>query len=155
MQSDNSIRQCPYCKEQIKGDANKCKHCGSMLPAQDPSHGGICPYCKEGILDDAIKCKHCKSLLTFQGEIGCDDSRRLPAFSYPSVSSADLFPLYPGEIFDQGAAFESRFPSTLPKCRWVRRICGSSLPGYPPIYCYDYVCNYGGNDIVVISRLMA
>lgn len=54
---------CPYCKEEIKPDAIKCKHCGSKLAATKPSHEGICPYCKEQINPEAIKCKHCKSVV--------------------------------------------------------------------------------------------
>jgi len=54
---------CEFCKEDIKADAIKCKHCGSMLKAKSPVHEGTCPYCKENIHPDAIKCKHCKSAL--------------------------------------------------------------------------------------------
>jgi hypothetical protein len=59
-------RECPYCKEEIRQDAIKCKHCHSFLMPDKPSHGGICPFCKEEIKEDAIKCKHCgSSLLNF------------------------------------------------------------------------------------------
>ena len=54
---------CPYCKEDIKSDAVKCKHCGSQIILTRPSHDGICPYCKETIRSEANKCKHCKSIL--------------------------------------------------------------------------------------------
>jgi hypothetical protein len=56
-------RECPFCKEEIKADAIKCKHCDSMVALERPTHGGICPYCKEEIKPDAIKCKHCQSIL--------------------------------------------------------------------------------------------
>lgn len=52
---------CPYCKEEIKADATKCKHCHAKLSEKRPDHEGICPFCKEGINPEAIKCKHCKS----------------------------------------------------------------------------------------------
>jgi hypothetical protein len=42
-------RTCPYCKEEIKPDATRCKYCRSQLQAVEPSHGGTCPYCKEAI----------------------------------------------------------------------------------------------------------
>jgi hypothetical protein len=54
---------CPFCKEQIRPDASKCKHCGSHLEPQGPSHGGTCPFCKEQINPGATKCKYCRSVL--------------------------------------------------------------------------------------------
>ena len=115
---------CPYCKEEIKADAIKCKHCGSKLATTRPSHEGTCPYCKEEIHKEAIKCKHCQSILT-------------------------------AEIPTELEVFQSKFPSTLPKCRVVRKLCGSSLPGFPPIYCYDYVCRYGGVDTIINSWVVS
>jgi hypothetical protein len=64
METGENTRECPFCKEQIKPDAIKCKHCGSMLEPERPAHEGVCPFCKEQIHPDAIKCKHCKSDLT-------------------------------------------------------------------------------------------
>lgn len=63
MADDQGTRHCPYCKEEIKSEAIKCKHCGSKLAAEKPSHGGTCPYCKESIHPEAIRCKHCHSML--------------------------------------------------------------------------------------------
>ena len=64
MTNDKSTtRECPYCKEAIRADATKCKHCGSSVMAETPAHEGICPYCKEQINPEAVKCKHCKSIL--------------------------------------------------------------------------------------------
>src|SRR4051794_6011985 len=75
---DDSVgddRECPFCKEAIKPDATKCKHCGSMLADAIPQHHGTCPYCKEDIQPSAIKCKHCKSNLASSpeslGPCGC------------------------------------------------------------------------------------
>jgi hypothetical protein len=69
--------ECPFCREQIKDGAIKCKHCGSMLDersiefqskaaALNPPLEGfrmLCPFCQEEIKNKAIKCKHCKSML--------------------------------------------------------------------------------------------
>ncbi|NOR80800.1 MAG: hypothetical protein GQ529_08205 [Methyloprofundus sp.] len=52
---------CPYCKESIKADAIKCKHCHSNLADNLPEHEGVCPFCKEEVNTEAIKCKHCGS----------------------------------------------------------------------------------------------
>ncbi len=70
-------RQCPYCKEEIKAEAIKCKHCGSGVTPERPAHQGTCPFCKEQINPEAIKCKHCKSVLNSDGrtsDCGCDRS---------------------------------------------------------------------------------
>jgi Double zinc ribbon len=57
-------RECPYCREDIKAEAVKCKHCGFPVSPSRPSHGGTCPYCKEEIHAEAVRCKHCKSWLS-------------------------------------------------------------------------------------------
>jgi len=73
MSSGNpELRECPFCKEQIKSEAIKCKYCHSRIAPQRPSHGGTCPFCKEEIKVDAIKCKHCGSMVGGPGEPGCD-----------------------------------------------------------------------------------
>ncbi len=65
-------KTCPYCKEEVKSGAIKCKHCSSTLELEKPPHNGICPFCKEDIHSEAIKCKHCKSNLTKKtGGCGC------------------------------------------------------------------------------------
>ncbi|WP_369684861.1 zinc ribbon domain-containing protein [Halalkalicoccus sp. NIPERK01] len=63
--SDNSenTRSCPYCKEEIKVDAIKCRYCDSNIQPESPSHEGTCPYCKEEVDLEAIKCKHCLSYI--------------------------------------------------------------------------------------------
>jgi len=65
---------CPYCKEDVKAGAVKCKHCHSKLAATSPEHEGICPFCKEEIKPDAIKCKHCKSNLTVDSSCKCSSN---------------------------------------------------------------------------------
>jgi primosomal protein N' len=74
MDNVDEPRECPYCKELIKAEAVKCKHCGSVVSPEQSPHGGICPYCKEQIHPEALKCKHCKSSLVHksQGDCGCD-----------------------------------------------------------------------------------
>ena len=71
MTTDKAIGTCPYCKEEIKAAAVKCKHCSSKLAEKKPAHEGICPYCKETIHSEAIKCKHCKTNLTSASETDC------------------------------------------------------------------------------------
>jgi hypothetical protein len=87
--SDTSeTRLCPYCKEEIKADAIKCKHCGSRLTPEKPSHGGTCPYCKEDIHPEATRCKHCRSDLLSDAteDCGCPDS------AFQRVSSQAMIP---------------------------------------------------------------
>jgi len=61
MADESDTRECPYCKEEIKSEAVRCKHCRSWLTSERLSHKGICPYCKEQVQPEAIKCKHCGS----------------------------------------------------------------------------------------------
>jgi hypothetical protein len=73
-----ATRECPFCKEEINAEAVKCKHCGSRVSAEGPTHGGTCPYCKESIKPEAIKCMHCGSYVgpgqpVFEGRM--DDCR--------------------------------------------------------------------------------
>ena len=42
MGAANEIRVCPFCREEIKAEAIKCKHCGSSLAAERPGHNGTC-----------------------------------------------------------------------------------------------------------------
>lgn len=73
MTVESETRNCPHCKEEIKLEAVKCKHCGSWVAAERPSHEGTCPYCKEQINQEAIKCKHCGSNLRVESpsQRGC------------------------------------------------------------------------------------
>ncbi len=73
MPPEAGLRECPYCKEEIKADAIRCKHCRSSVAPEKPTHGGTCPYCKEAIHPEAVKCKHCGADVgpTGTGSSGC------------------------------------------------------------------------------------
>jgi hypothetical protein len=69
--NQSETRSCPFCKEDIKAEAVKCKYCHSRLTPERPAHEGVCPYCKEDIKPEAIKCKHCQSNLLSASESQC------------------------------------------------------------------------------------
>lgn len=112
MNTESKIRNCPLCKEEIKVDAIKCRHCGSPVAPEKPAHEGTCPYCKEQIHPEAIKCKHCKSDLrspiSIEGGFGGDPGADLmptPVFAAPGIgtgSAVDLsaqgVPCTPGSL---------------------------------------------------------
>ncbi len=97
MDTESKTRECPFCKEEIKADAIKCKHCGSSVSPEAPPHGGTCPYCKEQIKPEAIKCKHCGSDLRggTSSDCGCKQQATgsqlmtTPAYNYAQSSLAD------------------------------------------------------------------
>ena len=84
----NSNKNCPFCKEEVKVDAVKCKHCSSALHKEKEPYSGICPYCKESIKKDAIKCKHCKSNLA--QDCSCNSNSNIQAMS----STQALAPIF-------------------------------------------------------------
>jgi Double zinc ribbon len=130
-------RECPYCKEEVKAEAVLCKHCGSRLTPEKPSHGGTCPYCKESINPEATKCKHCKSILNGdqRSNCGCEP----PAGFDPALLRGQTHAARgaeQGPEASDGIAFDPRplqavpfrlggvggFGSGLFGC-WVQRVC--------------------------------
>lgn len=80
MATESKTRNCPYCREEIKADAVRCKHCRSAVAPEKPAHGGTCPYCKEAIHPEAIKCKHCGSSVgPAPGGQGCAEAVASPS----------------------------------------------------------------------------
>jgi hypothetical protein len=86
--------------------------------------------------------------------------------AYPGGSGYPAYPAYPGGPLPGpdapsmtamrlggggafggfgGGQFDRR--RTLPICGWVSYVCGSSLPGYPPITCQTYCCYYPSSGI--------
>lgn len=90
-------RQCPYCKEEIKAEAIRCKHCRSSVAPEKASHGGTCPYCRETVHPDAIKCKHCGASLAPAGspEGGCQGCGEAPASRSPQAVQTESMAAQP------------------------------------------------------------
>lgn len=57
----SDTRECPYCREEVKAEAVRCKHCHAAIRSARPDHEGVCPLCKEEINAEAIRCKHCQA----------------------------------------------------------------------------------------------
>jgi len=54
---EETTKNCPFCGEEVKAEAKKCKHCQENIADK------ICPFCGEEIKAIAKKCRHCKSNL--------------------------------------------------------------------------------------------
>ena len=106
-----------------QGRRRQCKHCGSRVPPEKPSHGGTCPYCREDIYPEAVRCKHCRSDLLNSEKDGCgcgSASQRVPSLaedggqpSWPYIGREmpgrpDRSSVPPGDVFGPGNVIVSR-----------------------------------------------
>ncbi|MGH9946214.1 MAG: hypothetical protein ACRD6X_03350 [Pyrinomonadaceae bacterium] len=137
MENEKTTRECPYCKEEIKAEAIRCKHCRSNVSPEKPAHEGICPFCKEEIKPEAIKCKHCGSKLNSSSESGCEGCSQKNADSQFTFETGDINNVVssvgPGRIPKQVCfGCELIF---FPRPRWMRQCC---IPGYG---CWWERCN--------------
>lgn len=123
--------QCPFCKEEVKEGAVKCKHCGSQLAPSAPSHGGTCPMCKEPVHPEAVKCKHCGSMIgpTARGSgasVGLPEADCGCGGGGAYSESAALSGQFPGSRGQRQAA---AVPEALLNQLGVRATPGGGLPG--------------------------
>ena len=58
-----NTKQCPFCGEEIKAAAIKCRFCGEMQNEEELME---CPYCSEEIISTCLLCPHCNSDLARQ-----------------------------------------------------------------------------------------
>jgi hypothetical protein len=85
----SETRECPFCKESVKADAVRCKHCLATIPVAVPGHEGTCPFCREDIHPQALRCRHCKADLgpsPYGGCSGSGEGRRLRRVPRRSVT---------------------------------------------------------------------
>jgi hypothetical protein len=171
MVNEIETRECPYCKEEIKADAVKCKHCRSVVKPKVPVHGGTCPYCKEAIKPEAVKCKHCGSMVGDSAESSCCEG--CAETSGGSIASGAGFPfaqLAGGNSIDPTAT--STIAASKPGCTSCflttsrgpfgqtifngNRLCCVKIPVLTPTgirfqtVCWTEQCNpFEGNSILV------
>ncbi|ASP48814.1 double zinc ribbon domain-containing protein [Cognaticolwellia beringensis] len=122
-------RECPFCKESIKDEAIKCKHCHSSVPSISPKHEGVCPFCKEAIKADAIKCKHCHSMLSGDATETCGCSSTSTAQAVRSLAVPNN-PGYSGNdcYYDCRDHMEGGGASSAEAYRVCQEICYISMP---------------------------
>ena len=159
MDAKKSTRDCPYCKEPIKADALKCKHCGSRVAPERPAHGGTCPYCKEAIHPEAIRCKHCHSSLNGQSAGGCGCGCGGRGSSGSAFSGASGAPASPSQMMRAGRNFNTHGPLGLDTQRWPLEctswcvgstlVCECRVPG--TIYGSIFPCGTCIDDPTILT----
>jgi Zn finger protein HypA/HybF involved in hydrogenase expression len=103
---ESETRECPFCKEEVKAGAVRCKHCHAAIATARPAHGGTCPYCKEAIHPEALRCKHCKANLDPRAaRAGCEDCGGTGS----AVGGRRVLPRDPGRRADLAGA-DASFP---------------------------------------------
>jgi hypothetical protein len=122
--SESNLRDCPFCKEPIRLDATKCKHCGSGVMPAKPPHGGVCPYCKEAINPEAIKCKHCASFLVeppseSHGKCGCVETSAVGSSGFAALASALPTGFDPSAVEGNGSLGPMPLETLCSNCRSV------------------------------------
>lgn len=120
MTLDSKTQECPYCKEEIRSDAIRCKHCRSAIAPKKAPHGGTCPFCKEAIHPEAVKCKHCGSnVAASNNDAPCDDCSKADRSEWPRIANRVVTP--PSA---QGGVWEAQ-----PSMARARSGCSPCAPG--------------------------
>lgn len=108
--TETETRPCPSCREDVKADATRCRHCYGDI-TDGPGHGGTCPLCREDIHPEATRCQHCKSSLVAGGDCGCGTAptRALTRSGPPRIGNRVIRAVPHNGT--QGVLFDERFPS--------------------------------------------
>lgn len=124
----SETRECPFCKEEVKAAAIRCKHCLANISGTRPDHGGVCPFCREDIKVDATRCMHCKAGLVAS-------ARAIAGRGRPPMRITTRRPM--SDPTEPGTRRISVRPADL-RAPVVARADSSPCSGCPPFISTDY-----------------